>query len=367
MSVHADTLPLGCARRRTRERRGRLLVAIFAVLALLAMIVGIAIGPVVIGPATLVQILGVRLGLASGEPPAFAWQVIESIRMPRVLLAACAGAALGAAGAVMQGLFRNPLADPGIIGVSSGGALGAVAVIVLGTGAGITNGFTAGIGAWMLPLAAFAGALTFTWLIYRMSSHEGHVVVATMLLAGVAMNALAGAALGFLTYLSDEQQLRLLTFWTLGSVGGANWAASLPAMLVMVFATAWVLRLARPLNAVLLGEADAASLGVDLGRLKRNAILASALAVGAAVSACGILGFVGLVVPHLVRLLCGPDHRWVLPGSIGLGAALLVAADLFARLVVAPTELPLGVVTAAIGAPFFLWLLLRNRGRNMFR
>jgi len=191
-------------------------------------------------------------------------------------------------------------------------------------------------------------------------------VIPTMLLSGVAANALAGAMIGYLTFLSDEQQLRLLTFWTLGSVGAASWQSSLPAIIVMLVATMLALRLARPLNALLLGEDAAMHLGVEVATLKRRCVVLTALAVGAAVSACGIVGFLGLVTPHLVRLLTGPDHRFVLPASALVGAALMLAADLIARTTVSPAELPLGVVTALVGAPFLFWLLQRRRGAGSF-
>lgn len=338
-----------------RDRLGRAwLLALFAGLAA-TLLLGLTTGPVRMAPADVLEAIG-RWPWGDG-PTDFKAQVITAVRLPRVLLAALVGAALGISGAVMQGLFRNPLADPGLIGVSAGGALGAVAVIVFGAPLGVPA-----LGGFMLPLAAFGGALAVTALIYRISQVQGRVVIPMMLLAGVAANALAGALIGYMTFLSDEQQLRLLTFWTLGSVGGAGWAASLPGMVVMLLATLAALTLARPLNALLLGEADALHLGVDVATLKRKAAMLTALAVGAAVACSGMVGFVGLVTPHLVRLLCGPDHRYVLPLSALAGAMILSLADLVARMAVIPAELPLGVVTAMIGAPFFLALLMRQRG-----
>ncbi len=327
-----------------------------AVLLGLAILVGLLIGPVPVSVVQVLQAVAASGGLIDSTGLGFEEKVIESVRLPRVLLSAMSGAALRISGAVMQGLFRNPLADPGLIGVSAGGALAAVSVIVLGTRIGLPE-----LGGLTLPIAAFLGALIVTAVIYRISQVDGRVVISIMLLAGVAANALAGALIGFLAFLSDEEQLRLLTFWSLGSVGGANWQTSLPAMMVMLVATLCSLKLARALNALVLGEDDALHLGVAVGSLKRRAALLTALAVGAAVSACGIIGFVGLVTPHLVRLIAGPDHRFVLPVSALAGAILLTLADLLARTVVIPAELPLGVVTAMIGAPFFLVLLLRHR------
>lgn len=353
--------------RTPRERRGRALLAACAVLAAVLFALALSLGPVAIGPGELWAIALSKLGLAgalgaAGDVAPVKVAVVEAIRAPRALLALTAGAALGAAGATMQGFFRNPLADPTLIGVSSGGALAAVAVIVLGAAA---LGPISAAGAYTLPLAAFLGSLAAVALIYHIAQHDGRVIAATMLLAGVAANALAFSGIGYLTFLADDEQLRTLTFWTLGSLGGATWAGVAPAVLVMAVAALGLQTLARPLNCLLLGEADARHLGVDVERVKRRAALLTALGVGAAVAVSGVIGFVGLVTPHLIRLMAGPDHRYVLPGSALLGAALLLGADLIARLVVQPAELPLGVVTAAVGAPFFLWLLVRDKRRGV--
>ena len=347
-----------------RERRGRLTVMICAIMAVLGIVFSIMLGPLNIGPVDVVLIgLGAMGFDTTADLTRVQIGVVENIRAPRAMLGALAGAALGGAGAAMQGFFRNPLADPGLIGVSAGGAFAAVAVIVLGSAT--LAGLTAMLGAFTLPIAAFVGALITVFAIYSLSMIDGRVVVATMLLAGVAANALAFSGIGYLTFLADDTQLRDLTFWTLGSMGGATWGRVLPAALGMVIALAMILTLARPLNALLLGEDDASALGVDVERAKRIAAIGTALGVGAATAVCGIVNFVGLVVPHLVRLVTGPDHRYVLPGSCFLGAALVLFADIVARIAVTPAELPLGVVTAAIGAPFFFWLLLRDKNRSM--
>lgn len=352
--------PIGIADRRGR---GRLLILGLWLLAAIATVASLALGPVPIGLAEIGRTALARLGLAepfaAGSPESFQAAVLESIRAPRVVLALACGAVLGAAGATMQGLFRNPLADPGLLGVSAGAAVAAIAMIVLGRqwfGPAVDR-----LGPFALPLAAFGGAMLVTALVYRVSRSEGRVVIAVMLLAGVAANALAGALIGYLTFLSDEQQLRLLVFWTLGSVGGANWSTLMPATVAMLAALLWLLRLARPLDAMALGEDDATHLGIDVAKLKRSAALATAVGVGAAVSVTGTIGFIGLVTPHLVRLAAGPSHRQVLLGSALLGAALLLLADLVARFAVAPAELPLGVVTALLGAPFLIGLLSRRR------
>ncbi|MEM7781095.1 MAG: iron ABC transporter permease [Pseudomonadota bacterium] len=347
-----------------RERRGRLTVLSCALLAAIAMVASIMLGPLDIGALDVFRIGLGTLGFdTTGDLSRAQIGVVENIRAPRALLGALAGAALGGAGAAMQGFFRNPLADPGLIGVSAGGALAAVAVIVLG-GATLA-GLTAALGSFALPIAAFLGALVTVVAIYSLSMVDGRVVVATMLLAGVAANALAFSGIGYLTFLATDAQLRDLTFWTLGSLGGATWGRVLPAALGMAAALMMLWTLQRPLNALLLGEEDAVALGVDVERAKRIAAIGTALGVGAATAVCGIVNFVGLVVPHLVRLVTGPDHRYVLPGSCFLGAALVLAADIVARIAVTPAELPLGVVTAAIGAPFFFWLLLRDKKRSL--
>ncbi|MEL6789225.1 MAG: iron ABC transporter permease [Pseudomonadota bacterium] len=334
-------------------------------LAVLGVVLTVTMGPLNISAADMTTVLLSRLGLASAETvSAVKIGVIENIRMPRALLGFLVGASLGSAGAAMQGFFRNPLADPGLIGVSTGGALAAVGVIVLG-GAFLAPAMAI-FGSFTLPIIAFLGSLAAVALIYQVSLIEGRVIVATMLLAGVAANALAFSGIGYMTFLADDNQLRDLTFWTLGSLGGAIWERVLPAALLMCLSVAGLMTLARPMNCLLLGEADATTLGVNVEAVKRRAALLTALGVGAATAVCGVVGFVGLVVPHLVRLLTGPDHRYVLPGSALLGAALILFSDLVVRLTVAPAELPLGVVTAAIGAPFFFWLLIKDKRQGVY-
>jgi iron complex transport system permease protein len=286
--------------------------------------------------------------------------IITDIRLPRVLLGVLVGAALAVSGAVMQGLFRNPLADPGLIGISSGSGLGAVAVIVLGNTA--LAPAVSLLGTMALPLAAFCGGLVATLILYRIATRQGRTSVATMLLAGIALGALAAALTGLLIYVADDRQLRDLTFWQLGSLAGATWQKIGTAGPVIVMALAATPFLARGLNALALGEATAGHLGIPVQRLKYVAIVAVSAAVGASVAVSGGIGFVGIVVPHLLRLSIGPDNRYLLPASALLGAALLLIADAVCRTVVAPAELPIGIITAAVGGPFFLWILLRKRG-----
>jgi len=290
--------------------------------------------------------------------------VLWQLRAPRMLLGLLVGATLSVAGAMMQGLFRNPLADPGLIGVSSGAALGAVTVIILGATLLPTWHFLQDMR--FLPVAAFAGALAVTFFIQRLSDTGGYTAVATLLLAGVAINSLVGAVIGLSTFLATDAQLRTLSFWTLGSMGAANWATvalAAPFCLIMIALAPFFAGL---LNALALGEAEAAHLGFSIERSKRLLIFLTAAGVGTCVAFTGMIGFVGLVVPHLVRLWIGPDHRWLLPASALLGGILLLVADTVARIIVAPAELPIGILTAAFGGPFFLFMLLRQRHRALW-
>jgi iron complex transport system permease protein len=278
--------------------------------------------------------------------------IFWTIRLPRVALGVLAGAALAVSGALLQGVFRNPLADPGLIGVSSGAALGAVAVIVLGISS---------LGLMTLPLAAFLTGTATTFFVYRLAQRHGRTDVATLLLVGLALNAMAGAATGLLTYLADDAQLRSIVFWTMGGLGGALWETVLVAAPWIAVSLALAPRLGRALNLFALGETEARHLGIEVEQVKRAAILLSALATGTAVALVGPIGFIGLIVPHIVRLIAGPDHRLLLPACALGGASLLVLADLVARTMAAPAEVPVGLITACAGGPFFLALILRAR------
>lgn len=319
------------------------LLILFSVVLGLVMLIAMSIGAVSIPVMAIVQ------GTMTEQQAA----VLTSIRIPRVLLAAMVGAALAVSGAALQGLFRNPLADPGLIGIASGAAFAVAIVIVI---AGPFEGIWS---LYALSFAAFTGGLLTCWLIFHFARMTGTFSVTYMLLAGIAISAIAGAGTGFLMYLSDDQQLRSLTFWTMGSLGGALWPAVIMASSV-VLPCAWVLtRKAQELNIFLLGENEARYLGVNNEQLKITIIICTALSVGAAVAVSGIIGFLGLIVPHLVRLLVGADHRVLIPVSAIFGAALLVVADTFARMVVIPSEMPVGIITSLIGGPFFLWLLMK--------
>lgn len=286
---------------------------------------------------------------ATSDP--YATAVLWDIRLPRVVLAALIGACLAIAGTVMQGIFGNPLAEPGLVGVSSGAAVGAVLAIVVGATA---------VGVWVQPAAAFLGGLLVTVLVYGMGRVDGRSEVLTLILTGVGINAFCGAVIGLLMSISDDAQLRSITFWTLGSVSTATWqsvASVIPVALIGFLLMPW---LARPLDLLALGERSAAHLGVNVERVRQVAILATALLTAAAVAVAGIIGFVGLVVPHATRLVVGPGHRLLLPASALAGALLLVWADLISRTIAEPREVPLGVVTALIGSPVFFLLLRRE-------
>ncbi len=335
--------------------RGRrcVIVASVVVMALL-FVLAMRLGPSLV---TLETLWNALLG-RTAELSAVQQTIIYNIRLPRALAALMIGAVLGVCGAGMQGLFRNPLADPGLIGVTSGASLGSV--LYLKFAAGALAGFSAALGLFALPVCALAAGLGVTWLMHRAAVVEGRTVVGLMLLAGIAINALGGAVIGLVLFFSDDDQLRQFTFWTLGNLGNVSWPRLAAAAPFLLGALWLVPRQARALNALLLGETEAGHLGVDLQRTKRILIFATAAGVGAGVSVAGGLGFIGLVVPHVVRQLTGPDHRGVMPASAILGGALLLAADTFSRFAAAPAELPVGIVTAAIGAPVF-FSLLRNR------
>lgn len=320
------------------------------------LVVAVGVGAVEIPPVEVLRILGRGLGLPLAPPPDAAHElVLWTLRLPRVGLAALVGGSLGLSGALMQGLFRNPLADPGLIGVSTGAGFAAALVLVFGAPA------VGWASALVLPLAAFAGGLLVTIGVARLALVDGIVSVPTMLLAGIAANALASAGTGALVLVADDAALRGINFWMLGSLGGASWPMVTVAAAVTALTSAVAWRARPMLDALMLGEAEARHLGVDVERTKRALVATVALAVGASVAMCGVIGFIGLVVPHLVRLAGGPLHHNVLAGSMLGGALLLVLADLGARTVIAPAELPVGLVTTGVGGPFFLWLLARQR------
>ena len=284
--------------------------------------------------------------------------ILFDIRLPRILLAICVGAVLSSTGAVMQGLFRNPLADPSLIGVSSGASVGA-SLMIVAAGGFIHSGALLGLS--LVAVGAFIGGFVATLVVYRLATSGIGTSVTTMLLAGIAIAAIAGALNSLLSYFSDNDMLRQISLWQMGNLSGASWTkvsimASVALLLMSLFP-----RDSRALNALLLGESEARHLGVDVQAVKRRLIILTALGVGVCVALAGLVGFVGLIIPHIVRLAIGPDHRWLIPASALAGATLLVIADSLARVVVVPAELPTGILTALLGAPFFFALLLQQR------
>ena len=280
-------------------------------------------------------------------------QIWLTIRLPRVLLALAIGGSLALAGCVMQGLFRNPLADPGLLGISSGAALAVALWVVL------PLSLPALVMLYAPMLAAFLGALAATFVIFLLS-RQRDASLSRLLLVGIAINALCGAAVGVLSWLSNDAQLRQLSLWGMGSLGQAQWSTLLAVASLMIPTVLVIWRLAGPLNLLQLGDEEAHYLGVEVAAVQRILLLCSALLVAAAVAVSGVIGFVGLVVPHLMRLWLGPDHRGLIPGSLLAGAILLLLADTLARTVAAPAEMPVGLLTSQLGAPWFLWLVFRR-------
>ncbi|MDR2565940.1 MAG: iron ABC transporter permease [Bifidobacteriaceae bacterium] len=337
-----------------RPARATALLVALAIAAVALAVVSAGTGQMHLAPGEVAHILGAKLGLTIGAEPAApnAEAVLMSIRLPRLTLAALAGAALATAGALMQGVFRNPLAEPGVIGVSSGAAAAACGGIALGAAA---------LGPWTTAALAFAGGLGTTLLVYGLSRAGGRTEVVTLVLTGVAVNAIAGAAIALFVFLADSAAREEIIFWQLGSLNGTRWQYVVVAAPIVLVATLAAMTLARQLDLLTLGERSARHLGVDVEKLRIGAIILVALLTAAAVAFCGIIAFVGLVVPHLVRMAMGPGHRVLLPASALGGAVLLMAADLVARTAVAYADLPIGMLTSLVGGPFFFYLLRRTR------
>lgn len=336
------------------------LYVLLAVALFLAAAFSLGLGAVKIPVTDVMVILAKKIGFFSGSTVSTQHEgVLNIVRLPRVVLGMLVGAALGISGAAIQGIFRNPLAEPGLIGISAGASLMAVIVIVLEMAlfAGLSNL----LGYYLLAFGAFAGAGIAAMVVYQISRTDGKSNVATMLLAGIAINSLAGALTGLITYMADDQQLRNITFWMLGSLAGATWETVLavaPFVLIPVFILP---QMGKALNAFALGETQANQLGLRINRIKRNVVILSTMAVGAAVAVSGIIGFIGLLVPHTIRLLVGVDHKYVLPASALMGALMLTLADMLCRTIIAPIELPIGVITALLGTPLFLYILIKDK------
>ncbi len=339
-----------------RKRRVTVLL-ILGLLLVAAVIVAVALGAVYVPITTSARIILSRIPLL-GRLVDTTWSptqetIIISVRLPRVLLALLVGMGLALAGAIFQALFRNPMADPGIIGTSQGAALGATIAFSFGINAG-WGGLSA------VPLFAFVGALLAVFLVYFIARTGGRVSIAYLLLVGFAISSFLASIVSLLMVMSEDR-LHNIFFWLMGGLGTGNWDAVLAVLPFIVVGSVMSVFFSRDLNLLMLGEERATQLGLEARRFLWIMFVVAALVVGAAVSVSGIIGFVGLMTPHIVRLLTGPDHRYLIPGSLIGGGLFLVLADTLARTVIAPKELPLGIVTAFFGAPFFIYLLKRRR------
>ncbi|CAM5387060.1 FecCD family ABC transporter permease [Streptomyces aurantiogriseus] len=326
---------------------------ILGLLVLIPVAAGLGAYPVPVGDV--LSSVQHRIGLGGAELDRVAESVLWNVRFPRIVLALLVGASLGCAGALMQGVFGNPLAEPGVIGISSGAAVGAVSAIAFGVDF---------LGTWTVSAFAFAAGLGTVLLVYVMSRSGGRTEVVTLILTGIAVNAFAGALIGLCLFFADTAAIQQITFWQLGSLSQATWPKVLAVLPCAAIGLALAPLYSRRLDLLALGERPARHLGVDVERLRIVLILVIALLTAAAVSVSGIIGFVGLVVPHLLRMVAGPGHRFLVPGSALLGALVLLAADLASRTIAVPAELPLGVLTALLGSPFFFWLLRRTRRKQ---
>jgi iron complex transport system permease protein len=336
------------------SRRGRIVMPALVVLLGVSILVAVAFGSVWISPLSSLRLMAWKLHLTSHPHgiPQSTELILFQLRLPRVLLAALVGAALATAGAVFQGLFRNPMADPAIIGVSSGAALGAIIVLLLGAGGAL--------GAMGVSAAAFVGALVTAFVVYRLARLGPTVQVATLLLAGIAIAAIISAVISLLMTFSGED-LRSIYFWLLGGLGARGWQSIVAATPFVAAGIAVAMASASDLNLSALGEERAAQLGLEVERFKTLMLATGSILTAAAVSVAGLIGFVGLMTPHILRLIVGADHRRLLPASVVGGAAFMVLADLAARMAIRPEEIPVGAVTAVLGGPFFLYLLRRER------
>ncbi|MCT7480391.1 FecCD family ABC transporter permease [Aliarcobacter cryaerophilus] len=329
-------------------------ILIFIALLIFSIIINITIG------AFKISIEDILNTLSNQKENLIFYQVLVDIRLPRVFLAIFVGIAFGLSGALMQTLFKNPLADPSIIGVSAGASAGVVIFMMIGSFLPLT--LSSGIFSYFsLPFSAFLGAVITIFLIYKLATIYNKVAVTIMLLAGIAINAMLGALVGLFTYVSTEEELKSFTFWTMGSLAHGDLKVILTMLPVVIVTFVFAMNKKTELNLMLLGEDEAKNSGVNSEKLKKLIIFFVSLAIGVSVAFCGIIGFVGLIVPHIARMLVGSNHKYYIPLSGVLGAFILLWADSFARTIVSPAELPIGIITALIGAPFFLWLLIRNR------
>lgn len=362
MSVYVLKQRLNDFRFHARYRHRKILIVPIALVVSLIVLtfLSCSIGAVSVSFKSAISFLFDSIGL----DPIYAYSVVDStvighIRIPRTIMALMVGTALAVSGASMQGMMRNPLADPGLLGITTGASLAAATMIVIGNQ--VLPDWLGEHKIYALPLAAFLGSLLVSFVIMRIGTVGSQTNIAVLLLAGLAINGLAGTGLGLLTYLADEQELRSLTFWNMGSLAHGSWL-EIFILFPLIFISVFMLKKrSGELNGMLLGDEQAHYLGIHVQKVKQSIVVWVSLAVGASVALTGSIGFIGLMGPHLVRLAMGPDHRFLIPASALMGAVLLLSADLVARIIVQPGELPIGIVTSALGSPLFLWLLIKNR------
>ena len=340
-----------------------LAVPTMLVLLIVVFIFSLGIGAVRISGTEIISLFLHKMGLMNVAVEEVKAIVLYDIRLPRIIQTTLIGAALGASGAALQGIFRNPLVEPGLIGISAGAAGGAVMVIIFG--GFIYQPVRDLLGMYLLPVFAFGGSLAATFAVYYIAKSVHKTNVTLLILAGVAVTALGQAFIGLAIFYADDTQIRTYSFWILGDLSSGTWEKIINAAPLIILPLVFILRQSRSLNAISIGEAEAYHMGVDVEKVKYIIIVLSALAVGTAVSLAGIIAFVGLVIPHLVRLAFGPDHKIVLAGSALGGGILLLVADIIARMVVSPAELPIGIVTAMLGSPFFIYLLLTAKRKRI--
>ena len=333
-------------------------ILIFSILLIISIVLNLTIGAFAISTNEILNTL------FNPEENKIYYQVIIDIRLPRIILAVLVGIAFGISGAMMQTLFKNPLADPGLIGVSTGASAGVVIFMLFGNF--LPNFLYDGFLSYLsLPFSAFLGAIITIFIIYKLSTVYNKVAVTVMLLAGIAINAMLGAIIGLFTYVSSEEELKSFTFWTMGSLADGNIKVIFTLIPIVLTTYLFAHNKKVELNLMLLGEDEAKNSGVNAEKLKKMIILFVSLSIGASVAFCGIIGFIGLVVPHIARLIVGSNHKFFIPLSAILGAFVLLWADSLSRTIIAPAELPIGIITAILGSPFFLWLLLKNRQISM--
>jgi heme transport system permease protein len=350
-----------------RQLSYRQLYVLLAIVLLVVLILSAGIGAFSFSPGEMARYIAQSVHMIPPtESDALDRNVFLRLRLPRVLLSALTGAVLGVSGALMQGLFRNPIVEPGLTGTSAGAALGAALVFVFGGQA--TFALTSPLGSIALPIVASAAAFAATMLVYRLSSSFGKVNVFTLLLAGIAVNALCAAGTGFLSYIARDPQARNIVFWNLGTFTTADWRGVILVGATFCFCFLWARRYSKSLNALMLGEDEATFLGANPKRLILQLLIVNTIMVAVTTAMTGVIAFIGLVIPHVLRMLKSSDYCFLLPASALLGAIVMTTIDILARVIIAPAELPIGIITAVAGAPVFLWVLLRqqNRGRAGF-